>query len=507
MESKKGEELEKPVPMPMSIDNPDQLQQINNKLDAEHKLPITGDRNAKWWYSAFHNVTAMVGAGVLGLPYAMAYLGWGPGVFLMLLSWVVTLYTLWQLCAMHEWKGKRFNRYHELGQYAFGPRAGLWIVIPFQLIVMIGLGIVYCVTGGKSMHAVYQLTCGENCTSFGLSAWIIVFIAIQLILCQGPNFNSLRFISLSAAVMSLSYSTIAIGACIAHGQTDNIAYNLDGKSTAAGVFGVMNALGTVAFAYGGHNVVLEIQACMPSPPKTFKPMMRGVYIAYIIVAWCYFGVSFAGYWAFGNQLPGEPQPADNHKLVLTSVSIKALAPSWVLVMADLMVLVHVCGSYQVYSMPVFDMIETQLVRKGISNGRICRLIYRSLYVCLTGFIGISIPRASLVGAMSATCRGLLSDYPIYDIYCSLYICIAGCIGISIPFFGSLLGFIGAFAFGPTTFWLPPLIYLIVTEPKKLGGHWWASWFCIIFGLLITVLGAIGGMRDIIASASGYKFYQ
>lgn len=39
-------------------------------------LPITGDRNAKWWYAAFHNVTAMVGAGVLGLPNAMVYLTW-----------------------------------------------------------------------------------------------------------------------------------------------------------------------------------------------------------------------------------------------------------------------------------------------------------------------------------------------------------------------------------------------------------------------------------------------
>ncbi|KAK3033435.1 hypothetical protein RJ639_033039 [Escallonia herrerae] len=39
-------------------------------------LPITSSRNAKWWYSAFHNVTAMVGAGVLSLPYAMASLGW-----------------------------------------------------------------------------------------------------------------------------------------------------------------------------------------------------------------------------------------------------------------------------------------------------------------------------------------------------------------------------------------------------------------------------------------------
>ncbi|KAL3617655.1 Lysine histidine transporter 1 [Castilleja foliolosa] len=38
-------------------------------------LPITSSRTAKWWYSAFHNVTAIVGAGVLGLPYAMSEMG------------------------------------------------------------------------------------------------------------------------------------------------------------------------------------------------------------------------------------------------------------------------------------------------------------------------------------------------------------------------------------------------------------------------------------------------
>lgn len=36
-------------------------------------------------------------------------------------------------------------------------------------------------------------------------------------------------------------------------------YNLNGYSKAQGIFGVFNALGTVAFAYGGHNVILEIQ--------------------------------------------------------------------------------------------------------------------------------------------------------------------------------------------------------------------------------------------------------
>ncbi|KAL0342341.1 UNVERIFIED_CONTAM: Lysine histidine transporter 1 [Sesamum calycinum] len=92
-----------------------------NEKDLNDWLPVTSSRKGKWWYSAFHNITAMVGAGILGLPYAMSELGWGPGVTVMVLSWIITLYTLWQMVEMHEAvPGKRFDRYHELGQHAFG---------------------------------------------------------------------------------------------------------------------------------------------------------------------------------------------------------------------------------------------------------------------------------------------------------------------------------------------------------------------------------------------------
>ena len=77
---------------------------------------------------------------------------------------------------------------------------------------------------------------------------------------QCPNFNSLTLVSLLAAIMSISYSTMAFGASVAHGPVPDVQYNLDGYTVANGVFGVWNSLGTVLFAYGGHNVVLEIQA-------------------------------------------------------------------------------------------------------------------------------------------------------------------------------------------------------------------------------------------------------
>lgn len=76
---------------------------------------------------------------------------------------------------------------------------------------------------------------------------------------QAPNFNSLSGVSLAAAFMSLSYSTIAFAGSINVGKQPGVEYNLNGYSKAQGIFGVFNALGTVAFAYGGHNVILEIQ--------------------------------------------------------------------------------------------------------------------------------------------------------------------------------------------------------------------------------------------------------
>lgn len=55
--------------------------------------------------------------------------------------------------------------------------------------------------------------------------------------------------------------------------------------------------------YGGHNVALEIQASLPTPP-TVGRMMRGVHIAFILTGIAYFGVSISGFHALGNKAVG-----------------------------------------------------------------------------------------------------------------------------------------------------------------------------------------------------------
>lgn len=136
--------------------------------------------------------------------------------------------------------------------------------------------------------------------------------------------------------MSGSYSTIAWVASVDKGVQNDVQYGYKAKSTSGTVFNFLSALGNVAFAYAGHNVVLEIQATIPSTPEkpSKGPMWRGVIVAYIVVALCYFPVALIGYWIFGNNVE------DNILLSLEK-------PRWLIALANMFVVIHVIGSYQV----------------------------------------------------------------------------------------------------------------------------------------------------------------
>lgn len=133
-----------------------------------------------------------------------------------------------------------------------------------------------------------------------------------------------------------SYSTITWVACFARGPASNVSYAYKMTTASDSMFRVFSALGQVAFAYAGHGVILEIQATIPSTPTkpSRMPMWKGTVVAYFITALCYFPVAMAGYWTFGQEVD------DNVLMALKR-------PRWLIAAANLMVVIHVIGSYQV----------------------------------------------------------------------------------------------------------------------------------------------------------------
>ena len=134
-------------------------------------------------------------------------------------------------------------------------------------------------------------------------------MAINLCVVQVRSFHSLSAVSMVGTVASVFYALVAFIGSLAHGRSGKgaeaaVSYKFGAakslESTEALVFNAANAIATIAFAYGGHNIAQEIQATLPFPPSTKKPMMNSVHATFAFTAFFYFSVAFSGYSVFGN---------------------------------------------------------------------------------------------------------------------------------------------------------------------------------------------------------------
>lgn len=124
-----------------------------------------------------------------------------------------------------------------------------------------------CVTlimiGGSSMKIFYKLICNSNVNQpLTTVEWYIVFTVSAVILAQLPNLNSIAGVSLIGAVTAVSYCTLTWVVSVVHERPRDVSYDpvMAGKSDQIGsVCSILNALGIIAFAFRGHNLILEIQ--------------------------------------------------------------------------------------------------------------------------------------------------------------------------------------------------------------------------------------------------------
>ena len=118
------------------------------------------------------------------------------------------------------------------------------------------------IVGGGSMKMLFGIACGEACLARPLTAveWYLVFICAAVLLSQLPNLNSIAGVSLVGATAAVAYCTMIWVASVAKGRVPGVSYDpVKAPNDVDAALGVVNGLGIIAFAFRGHNVVLEIQ--------------------------------------------------------------------------------------------------------------------------------------------------------------------------------------------------------------------------------------------------------
>ncbi|RWW24700.1 hypothetical protein GW17_00011000 [Ensete ventricosum] len=396
-------------------------------------------------HCGYHLTTSIVAPALLSLPFALASLGWAPGVACLVVGAVVTFYSynLLSLVLDHYAQlGRRQLRFRDMAHDILGN-----LILIFDILSIWSLDSV--VVGAQS-----------SIGNMALHEFVIVFGVFMLILAQIPSFHSLRHINLVSLLLCLSYSACAAAGSIHAGtNAPQRDYSRPGNGQDR-LFGALNAIAIIATTYG-NGIIPEIQATA-APPVTGK-MFKGLCLCYAVVVTTFFSVAISGYWAFGNRAQG---------YVLANFDLEdgtTLVPKWFLAMTTLLTLLQLAAVGVVYLQPTNEVLEglfadptkDQYSARNVTP----RLIFRSL----------SIVVATLLAAM-------------------------------LPFFGDVNAVIGAFGFLPLDFAVPSVFYNLTFKPSKRGVVFWLNTAIAVISSVLALLSSISVVRQVILDAKTYKLF-
>ncbi|KAK1415417.1 hypothetical protein QVD17_31198 [Tagetes erecta] len=453
----------------ISKGTPPNSNEERNEINEDSWLPITGSRRGNSWTATFHLVCSGIGIQTLSLPLAFLYLGWFWGIICLSVAFVWQLYTIGLLVSLHESvPGTRFSRYLHLSIAAFGPKLGKIFAIFPVMYLSGGTCVMFIITGGGTMKLLYQLLC-DGCSSkhpLTTTEWFLVFMCMAILVSLFcPNLHSVALMSFLGSIMAVGYCTMLWVVFVSKGKVDGVVYDPSEVVTtkSSQVRSIFYALGIIAVAFRGHNVVLEIQGTMPSTENrsSSKLMMKGVVVSYLIIAMCFFPLAIVGYWAFGNKFP-----TNGGVLTAISTTLNYHTSKPLLALIYIQVIISCIAAFQIYAMVVFDNLER------VYSGRARRECPKLICLGIRMFFG-----------------GLTFF-----------------ISVTFPFLPSLALIIGGIALH-LTFGYPCLMWIAIKRPPMTSKRWWFNLGLGCFGIALSVLVVVCAIWNLVCRGLDANFFH
>ncbi|KAG6480727.1 hypothetical protein ZIOFF_057312 [Zingiber officinale] len=414
------------------------------KIDEDTESLNPGQYNSK----CFDDDGRLKRTGVLSLAWAIGQLGWIAGPTVMILFAFVILYTSNLLCNCYRTGDPLTGRRNYT--YMDAVRSNLASI---------------------SMMAIKRSNCfhssgGEDPCHMSSNMYMIIFGITEIVFSQIPDFDQVWWLSIVAAVMSFTYSTVGLALGVA-----KVAGTV---TTTQKVWRNLQALGDIAFAYSYSIILIEIQDTVRSPPAESKTMKKASTISIAITTIFYMLCGCMGYAAFGDEAPGN---------LLTGFGF--YNPYWLLDIANLAIVIHLVGAYQVFCQPLFAFVEKWSASRW----------HKSEFI--TREYEVRIP-----------CTGTTYKLNLFRaVWRTIFVVLTTVISMLMPFFNDVVGILGAFGFWPLTVYFPVEMYIAQNKIRPWTSRWLGLRILSFTCLLVSLAAACGSVAGVVLDLKSYRPFK
>ncbi|CAA6665880.1 unnamed protein product [Spirodela intermedia] len=273
---------------------------------------------------------------------------------------VVTFYSYFLMVKVldHcEQQGRRHIRFRELAADVLGAGWMLYFVVFVQAAVNTGVAIGCILLSGRLSRYALIFSSLHPDSSLKLYQFIGMVTVVMILLSQLPSFHSLRYINLGSLLLSLGYTSLVVAGSIMAGYSGKAPrkdFSLD-DSKSTRTFNIFTSISILASIFG-NGILPEIQATV-APPATGK-MVKGLTLCYTVIVITFYPTAVSGYWAFGNKV--------NSNVLKTLMPDEgpSLAPTWLLGLAAVFVLLQLFSIGLVYSQVAYEIMEKKSADPG-----------------------------------------------------------------------------------------------------------------------------------------------
>ncbi|XP_042964515.1 amino acid permease 3-like [Carya illinoinensis] len=218
------------------------------------------------------------------------------------------------------------------------------------------------------------------------------------------------------------------------------------------------AVADIAFAFRAYaNAIFEVQDKVESPVEKMK---KAIMISSAFMTFLYLLCSCLSYAAFGDH----STPRD----LLADFGFGFNNPyNWLLVTANVALVIQCVGAYQVHSRALSDVIEDAL------TDRFPTLITREIII--PGF------------------RPYELKYLFRLVWRTIFVVTTTLISMLLPFFNDVVGLIGALGFWPLTVYFPVQMYIEQKRVTKWSTEWILLQILSVLCFIITIAGVAGSI--------------